>query len=207
MITDQNLTIWELQAQIEDLQALLDAMQNYAHPPQTGQTDSYYPGDDGYYQKGVAWPIPRFTDNDDGTVLDNLTGLVWLKDANCAGPLAWTEAVDFCNNLANSACGLSDGSEAGDWRLPTSFELASLLHWGFWNPALPNTSGTGQWTQGDPFVNVVTAGQCFYFTSTTYLFQNDHQTGEVWTVPMSSGGIVNKSKDVPYYVWPVRNAK
>ena len=39
-------------------------------------------GEDGEHQKGVAWPNPRFTDNGDGTVTDNLTGLIWLKDAN-----------------------------------------------------------------------------------------------------------------------------
>ena len=30
-------------------------------------------------------PSPRFTDNNDGTVTDNLTGLVWLKNANLFG--------------------------------------------------------------------------------------------------------------------------
>ncbi|MCW9078616.1 MAG: hypothetical protein OQK74_05525, partial [Gammaproteobacteria bacterium] len=39
----------------------------------TGQTSSWAPGDDGDLEKGVAWPSPRFTDNLDGTVTDNLT--------------------------------------------------------------------------------------------------------------------------------------
>lgn len=30
----------------------------YIPIPQTGQTTSYAPGDDGALQKGVAWPIP-----------------------------------------------------------------------------------------------------------------------------------------------------
>ena len=51
--------------------------------PQTGQTSMNTLFDDGYYQKGMVWPAPRFTDNSDGTVTDNLTGLIWLKDANC----------------------------------------------------------------------------------------------------------------------------
>ena len=51
----------------------------------TGQTTSYATGDDGDLEKGVAWPNPRFTDNSDGTVTDNLTGLIWLKNANCFG--------------------------------------------------------------------------------------------------------------------------
>ena len=55
--------------------------------PKTGQTTGYATGDDGALQKGVAWPNPRFTDNGDGTVTDNLTGLIWLKNANCANAL------------------------------------------------------------------------------------------------------------------------
>src|SRR5215831_10404550 len=51
--------------------------------PRTGQTTSYAAGDDGALQKGVAWPTPRFTDNNNGTITDNLTGLIWLKNANC----------------------------------------------------------------------------------------------------------------------------
>jgi hypothetical protein len=171
--------------------------------PKTGQTTSYQAGDDGSFQKGVPWPNPRFTDNKNGTITDNLTGLIWLKDANCDGAKTWDQAVIFSNNLANGMCGLSDGSSAGDWRLPNAFELVSLIDWGFWNPALSNTAGTGQCSSGDPFWNVVTEGQCFYFTSTTYHWVNN----EAWAVPMSSGGIVDMSKSSPFYVWPVRNAK
>ena len=47
-------------------------------------------GSDGDLQKGVAWPNPRFTDNANGTVTDNLTGLIWLKNANCFGRPVWT---------------------------------------------------------------------------------------------------------------------
>jgi hypothetical protein len=49
--------------------------------PKTGQTTSYALGDDGDLQMGIAWPEPRFTDNEDGTVTDNLNGLMWTKDA------------------------------------------------------------------------------------------------------------------------------
>ena len=40
----------------------------------TGQTTSYAIGDDGFYRKGVPSPQPRFTDNLDGTLTDNLIG-------------------------------------------------------------------------------------------------------------------------------------
>jgi hypothetical protein len=47
----------------------------------TGQMTSYATGDDGDHEQGVAWPNPRFNDRGNGTVVDNLTGLTWLKDA------------------------------------------------------------------------------------------------------------------------------
>lgn len=40
-------------------------------------------GQDGEFQKGAPWPVPRFTDNGNGTVTDHLTRLIWLKNANC----------------------------------------------------------------------------------------------------------------------------
>jgi len=40
--------------------------------PKTGQTTSYATGDDGDLQKGATLPTPRFTDNGNGTVTDNL---------------------------------------------------------------------------------------------------------------------------------------
>ena len=84
----------------------------------TGQITSYAGSDDGALQTGVAWPDPRFTDNVDGTVTDNLTGLVWLKNANCFVQTNWTSAIIDANQLASGSCSLSDGSAAGDWRLP-----------------------------------------------------------------------------------------
>ena len=55
---------------------------NYAPVPKTGQTSSTPPVDDGGLQKGVAWPTPRFTNNNNGTVTDNLTGLIWMQNAS-----------------------------------------------------------------------------------------------------------------------------
>ena len=52
----------------------------------TGQSASYAGGDDGALREGVAWPATRFTDNQDGTVIDHLTGLMWLKNAGCFNP-------------------------------------------------------------------------------------------------------------------------
>jgi len=167
----------------------------------TGQTISYNTSDDGDLEKGVAWPNPRFTNNGDGTVTDNLTGLIWLRDANCSlfnGPQTWDDAVNIIvQQLEDGYCGLSDDSSAGDWRLPNRRELLSLLDDGYYNPALSNTAGTGQWSEGDPFYNVQSH---YYWSSTTYAAF----TGYGWYVYMGSGDVYHSSGINSYYVWPVR---
>ena len=80
-------------------------------------------GQDGEYQMGVEWPDPRFTNNGDGTITDNLSGLTWLQDTQCVGRVKWLDALDTVNVLANGSCGLTDGSVAGDWRMPNYLEL------------------------------------------------------------------------------------
>jgi hypothetical protein len=79
----------------------------------TGQTVSFSAGDDGAIEAGVPFPSPRFTDHSNGTVTDNLTGLIWLKNANCFGGQLWVNAVSAANALASGSCGLLDGSMAG----------------------------------------------------------------------------------------------
>ena len=165
----------------------------------TGQTVSYADSDDGALQTGVVWPDPRFTDNGDGTVTDNLTGLVWLKDANCFGTKNWGSAVIDANQLASGSCSLSDGSAAGDWRLPNAKELQSLLHYGKYDPALPNTAGTGKWTEGDPFTGVQSD---YYWSGTTY----SSTISIAWSVHLYMGDIYHDVKTSAYYVWPVRDS-
>ncbi len=134
-------------------------------------------------QKGTAWPNPRFTVSD-GTVTDNLTGLIWLANANCTDTisgidptasgdkLTWANALTWCAGLADGACGLLDSSNVGDWRLPNRFEMESLLHLGYAGPAVPNIAGTGQGNKdaavgtGNPFDALRTSD--YYWTSTTY---------------------------------------
>ena len=162
----------------------------------TGQTTSYQTGDDGDLEIGIEWPDPRFSDNGDGTVTDFLTGLIWLKNANCFGPKTWPSALADCNSLDSDNCGLSDGSLAGDWRLPNVKEFQSLMDYGQVNPILPNPN---------PFTGVQTT----YWSSTTYR----GNTNMAWGVNMSTG-LINQydNADVGYggagaslYVWPVRD--
>ena len=44
-------------------------------------------------KRGVDWPSPRFTNNGNGTVTDNLTGLMWTQDANAPRPPICTPKV------------------------------------------------------------------------------------------------------------------
>ena len=161
---------------------------NQAPTPKTGQRTSYATGDDGDLEKGVAWPTPRFTDNGDGTITDNLTGLIWLKNANCFGIRSWNNALSDSNGLENGECGLTDGSSAGEWRLPNYRELFSLVDAENYNPALPS---------GNPFNNVQSN---YYWSSTTLATW----TELVWVVGMGDGFVGNDYKVFDGYVWPVR---
>lgn len=98
------------------LDQLLWLVRTRAPAARTGQTTQYAPGDDGARRMGVVWPIPRFTDNNNGTVTDNLTGLIWLKTANPFGTRAWATALNDCHLLSDGEGGPSDGSADGECR-------------------------------------------------------------------------------------------
>ncbi|MCP4351951.1 MAG: DUF1566 domain-containing protein [Desulfobacterales bacterium] len=167
----------------------------------TGQTVSYRTGDDGDLQKGVAWPSPRFTDNGNGTVTDNLTGLIWLTNADCAGATVdWNTAVNYADALYDGCtscfgtagdCGLSDGSTAGQWRLPSVEELYSLIDFGQYSPAL---------SSGYPFTGV----QSYYYWSGSTYASN---TSYAWTVGLSNGYVYYSVKTFTNYAWPVRGGQ
>ena len=161
--------------------------------PRTGQTATVPnnpapAGSDGDLQRGVAWPAPRFTDNDDGTVTDNLTGLVWLKNADAFGTRTWANALADCAALQDGDHGLTDGSTAGDWRLPNVRELQSLIDYGRSFPALPS---------GHPFTGVWSAG---YWSSSA----DAVSTSAAWNVNLVNGHVNGDHMTSPYRVWPVR---
>lgn len=187
--------------------------------PQSGQTFSLLQGDDGYYQAGVAWPDPRFTlnvnDSDDmngngfcdeteicnGTVTDELTGLVWLQEANCFGARGWIDAINDANNLADdgsSNCGLSDNSQAGDWRVPNVKEILSIMDYGQTFPTLLLPTG-------HPFVDVQVGGVNSppdrYWTSTAITAEGSG----VYAVSISVGWVERfVLENFDFFVWPVK---
>jgi hypothetical protein len=162
----------------------------YAPVPKTGQMQSYAKGDDGALQKGVTWPTPRFTDNGNGTVTDNLTGLIWTKNGNAFGQRTWVQAMSDANGLKSGDDGLTDGSKAGDWRLPNVRELQSLVDYGHAGLALP---------PDNPFTGV--EWQYPYWSSTT---ENSELPDHAWFVGFDQGVVMSQDKSNAYLVWCVR---
>jgi len=75
--------------------------------------DSFY-GQDANYLSGQTM---SFTKNEDGTVVDNNTGLIW-QEIPSSDEYSWQESIDYVNDL-----------ELGgydDWRVPTVKELYSI---------------------------------------------------------------------------------
>lgn len=130
------------------------ATATYSYPPlKTGQTSCYdgsnnavacsstYKGQDGQENQGVA---RSYTDNGNGTVTDNVTGLIWQKCYKGRYPVptcsddtgttdtttTWDEAVTYCSslNLASQT-----------WRLPNIEELSTLVDAGKSSSAAINT--------------------------------------------------------------------
>jgi hypothetical protein len=156
-------------------------------------------GQDGEYQAGVGSPEPRFTLGMDGTVRDNRSGLVWLRDADCIGASDWVNGLLSTMYLESGDCGLNDGSQVGDWRLPNIRELESLMDYRFFDPVLPNTMGTEKLSAGDPFYNVRSFQ---YWTSTSLAYQR-HQARVIRF--SGDGTISSANKNYYAHVWPVRD--
>ena len=132
---------------------------------------------------------------------DNLTGLIWLFNANCFGSKSWQQAVSAANSLNSGECSLSDGSAEGDWRLPYGRELQSLIHFGYYGPALSDDAGTSQWGMGPSSFTRVQSR--YYWSSTTYARRGNY----AWRVHIGAGYISPTGKNNSYYVWPVRGGQ
>lgn len=118
----------------------------------------------------AATPTNQFTDNNDGTVTDNKTNLMWKK---CTEGLTWNPATGGCDGIGSSAYTwqaalnrvsvVNSDSFAGnkDWRIPNIKELTSLVESQCYTPAInqavfPNsqngyfwsssTNGNAAWT-------------------------------------------------------------
>jgi hypothetical protein len=91
----------------------------------------------------------NYTDNGDGTVKDNVTGLVWQKAVDMtAQKLSWDDAKSYCAALTLAG---------RTWRLPTRIELLSLVDFTRVGPAIdtktfPNVPGGAYHWTSSPWV-------------------------------------------------------
>jgi hypothetical protein len=142
-----------------------------------------------YYVRCVSGPSKgssnSFTDNNDGTVKDNATGLVWQKcsrgqnnDSTCSGSATtanWTTALTYCSGLT---------LEGRTWRLPTVNELKSLVD---------TTKASGPTIDTTAFPSTVAS---YYWSSTTYA----PNTTFAWFVVFDDGNVNVHNKATSFYV-------
>lgn len=153
--------------------------------------DAACKGQDGFYAAGCP-PEDRFVDNDDSTVTDTCTGLMWQKetaDTNNDGQVdalsdtrAWCEAIEYCEEL--------EFAGHSDWRLPNIRELQSIVDYGRNNPAV------------DPAFGALLQ---YYWSSTSYM----ESPNEAWGIGFHVGyvGIRTKTGDFEFsynYIRAVR---
>jgi hypothetical protein len=180
---------------MHDLNDVFNQIGMSAHVPRTtrGQCPCITPGDDGFKRAGALWPNPRFTDRGNGSVTDNLTGLIWLKNSNCFGTRAWLDAIGDANGLNSGECRVTDGSTAGQWRLPNIRELLSLIDYNTSAPAFPFANPIGS-----PFTNLQASVR--YWSSTVVV----NNSLAAWNVDFDIGTVNrNQPKTTLFYVWPV----
>jgi hypothetical protein len=82
------------------------------------------------------------------------------------------------------------------------------MDYNWYNPALCNTAGTGQWKPNDPFTNIptnVALSTLYFWSSTTLKCYPNH----AWRAHMYHGGGDGGQKgyDGPHSVWPVRGGQ
>lgn len=75
--------------------------------------DDDFWGQDAQFQKN----IPSYTDNGNGTITDNVTGLMWVQDMG--EKMSYDEALSYAEKFKLSGY--------DDWRIPTIKELYSLI--------------------------------------------------------------------------------
>lgn len=87
--------------------------------------------------RGPQHPDGNFTDNSDGTVTADDTGLMWQQDKS-AVKLSWDAVLTYCENLTLAGY--------DDWRLPNVIELRSIVDYTTFDPAINTTYFPDDWS-------------------------------------------------------------
>jgi len=125
-------------------------------------------------------PSVRFRDNGNGTITDNISGLMWQKMLSTT-KYTWEQGLSYCENL--SLAGYSD------WRMPNAKELESLNSELKKNPSLDTVY----------FKNVSVSN--YWSSTTTY-----NQTTKSWSMNTAYGLISYDDKTIQNYVICVRGS-
>ena len=148
--------------------------------PDTGQTQSFTDtfGEDSDYTINP----PSYTDNGDGTVTDNNTGLIWQQEDDDTTRI-WDDAASYCESLTLAV--------HSDWRLASKKELMSIVNYGTYGPSIDTTY----------FSNPNASAP--YWSSITYAYDSS----QAWFFHFSSGGVSHSHKTNSYYVRCVRGVE
>ena len=135
-------------------------------PPDTGQATKYTTtfGEDADYSVNP----PSYTNNGNGTITDNVTGLIWQRQDD-GTTRTWTEANTYCSNN-------TPGLPGTGWRLPTRMELIGIVNYGTSAPAInttyfPNTKLSYYWSSSTYASNTAYAWDVYFvsgFTNRTH---------------------------------------
>ncbi|MDP2816022.1 MAG: DUF1566 domain-containing protein, partial [Rectinemataceae bacterium] len=154
--------------------------------PDTGQTQSYtntYGEDHDYIGNQ-----PSYTDNHNGTVTDNNTGLMW-QQAGLGQSYNWYRAAGVYdasyNPTTQNVCREQGTGGYSDWRLPTKKELVSIVDYGRYYPSI------------NPVFTSIASN---YWSSTTCASYSNY----AWGVSFGYGYVGSPSKLYYNYVRCVR---
>jgi hypothetical protein len=160
--TDGNVAATNKGASVE----LVRAVRAGSCLPATGQTTSFVAGDDGDIRAGT--PL-SYTDNGDGTITDNNTGLVWEKHSADGGIHDQNNTYTWGDGFAMHVAGLNTTNFAGhnDWRVPNVKELQSIIDYQNIFPAVSSAFNNGC-TGGCTVLTCSCAQGVNFWSSSTY---------------------------------------
>lgn len=139
----------------------------------------------------MDYGINDFTDNGDGTITDNATGLTWMQDDNGEGVL-WEDALSYAESIEYAG--------HADWRLPNAKELQSILDYTR-SPGTTNSAAIGPLFNCTEITNE--AGETdypFYWSGTTHQTWVEDNDGR-WGVYVSFGRAMGYDEMSPNPSW------